>query len=387
MTAPRVAIVAHSYLPTLGGVERDVEVTSRILSTEATVRIFVPADVSSGAIAPASSETAGDPPVGVRRLPYRQVFQERVIRWAPLVRELREFDPTIVWTHHPSGSSDLASCFARLQGLRWVATYHADTGREKMYGAAYTRWECANLRSADLVIAQSDYYRERLLERGVRSNRIARLDLGAYIGKGSPPQPLTSGVTDSDRPGPDHPFLFVGGLDHQRSYKRPERLVQAVARLRSTGLAVNLVVVGDGDRRPQLEQLAARLEVSDRVHFIGRLDDEGLAGWFRCSWAFVLPSEHDAEGFGTVCLEAITYGCPVIGSRQVPGPDLLAREGAGLTFDAAAPEALERAMASIWGSPELRRRLSRAATRLSPRFQWANLASSYREAVLRGGNS
>jgi glycosyltransferase involved in cell wall biosynthesis len=83
----------------------------------------------------------------------------------------------------------------------------------------------------------------------------------------------------------------------------------------------DLVIVGDGPLRSELAQLAARLKIADRVHFVGYRRDvpEILAA----SDVLLLPSEW--EGMPNVVLEAMAAGKPVVatdveGVREVLGP-------------------------------------------------------------------
>ncbi|MEV4756629.1 glycosyltransferase [Micromonospora sp. NPDC049559] len=122
---------------------------------------------------------------------------------------------------------------------------------------------------------------------------------------------------------PDRPItnlVSVGSLE--QLYKGIDTLLEALARLAATGLPLRLTHVGDGRYRPQLERLAARLGLADRVTFTGRLpagprvrerlDDADL---------FVLPSR--AEGLPRALIEAMARALPAVATNVGGIPELL----------------------------------------------------------------
>lgn len=129
-----------------------------------------------------------------------------------------------------------------------------------------------------------------------------------------------------DRPPPAAPppgpptILCVGRLCAADAYKGYDVLLRAFARLPAS-LGARLRFVGDGDDRRRLEALARDLEVSARVAFSGRIDDDALRQAFADCSCFALPST--GEGFGLVYLEALAAGRPCVGVQAAAVPELL----------------------------------------------------------------
>jgi phosphatidyl-myo-inositol dimannoside synthase len=130
-----------------------------------------------------------------------------------------------------------------------------------------------------------------------------------------------------------------------RKFSLPSRFLLSVARLsrhdRAKGIisviealrmiadsTVHYVIAGDGDDRPFIELVAARLGVADRVHFLGAVTDEELHGLYDRCQAFVLPSGQ--EGFGIVFLEAMYFGAPVIAAAEKGAVDVVQHDRTGL---------------------------------------------------------
>ena len=101
-------------------------------------------------------------------------------------------------------------------------------------------------------------------------------------------------------------------------------LIEAVARLRDEGIAVELVLCGDGDLRPDLERAVAERGIGDAVRFAGWLDNAQVAEEIAASRALVMPSF--AEGLPVTVMEALALGRPVI-ATAIAGVAELVRPG------------------------------------------------------------
>ena len=84
--------------------------------------------------------------------------------------------------------------------------------------------------------------------------------------------------------------------------------LRAAARVRTQVADAAFVIAGEGERMPQLRELAGQLGIADDVHFIGRCDD--VASLLFASHVGVLTSK--AEGFANAILEYMAVGLPVV---------------------------------------------------------------------------
>jgi glycosyltransferase involved in cell wall biosynthesis len=83
----------------------------------------------------------------------------------------------------------------------------------------------------------------------------------------------------------------------------------------------NLVVIGDGPLRAELEQLAATAGVSDRVRFVGSIPRTEVFGWCVAADAFVLNTQF--ESFSYQVVEAMHSGTPTIVTSVGSLPELI----------------------------------------------------------------
>ena len=86
----------------------------------------------------------------------------------------------------------------------------------------------------------------------------------------------------------------------------------------------SLIIAGDGPLLGLLKQEAIQHGVSDRVHFLGRLDAKTLALYYRTADIVLLYSGY--EGLSHVLLEALGYGTPVLVS-DIPGNREVVKDG------------------------------------------------------------
>lgn len=128
-------------------------------------------------------------------------------------------------------------------------------------------------------------------------------------------------------------LVFVGTL--AQLYKAPDVLIDAVALGVQQGLDLELILVGDGKHRADLEAQAAALGLGDRVRFLGRLPaGDAVRAQLDQADLFVLPSYQ--EGLPRAMVEAMARGLPCIGSTVGGIPELLSSEDTVYPGDAAA---------------------------------------------------
>ncbi|MGD1909308.1 MAG: glycosyltransferase [Rivularia sp. (in: cyanobacteria)] len=92
-------------------------------------------------------------------------------------------------------------------------------------------------------------------------------------------------------------------------YKGVDVTIRALSQIAEVFPEVKYLVIGRGDDRPRLAQLAKDLGVQERVVFAGFVPTEELVEHYRLADAYIMPSQ---EGFGIVYLEAMACGIPVL---------------------------------------------------------------------------
>lgn len=162
-------------------------------------------------------------------------------------------------------------------------------------------------------------------------------------------------------------LIFVGALN--QLYKGQDTLVRAFARARQVESYLLLTIVGDGQYRSVLEELAARLEVAAYVTFAGQLSQGSeVNALLDRSDLFVLPSRQ--EGVPRAMIEAMSRGLPCIGTAVGGIPELLDADALVPPNDveALAAKIIEVVARPAWLSAQSAQNLRRAAAFLNVRL-------------------
>ncbi len=186
------------------------------------------------------------------------------------------------------------------------------------------------LRRVHLFLSNSEHTWRRFvacnLELGATAHQVVPLGIGAVEGV-APEAPASVPAA-----------LMLGRLLRAEDYKGHREMIAAWPFVLRRMPDAELWIAGDGDLRPELERLVARLGLRDRARFWGRVSEgqkERLLGQAR---SLVLPSR--GEGFGLVYAEAMRAGRPCLVSTVDGGREVVNPPEAGLAAPPDSPEAL-----------------------------------------------
>lgn len=173
---------------------------------------------------------------------------------------------------------------------------------------------------------------------------------------------------------PKHPTPLVGYLGRLKRYKSIDHLVKAFVIVRQLIPEARLVVMGEGDARPGLEQLAERLGIRPSVEFTGFVEEEEKVR--RLQQMHVVANPSAKEGWGLTVLEANACGVPVVAS-DVPGLRDAVRDGeTGLLYDYGDVEELAEKLLLVLRDEHLQSRLRSGGLAFAQTFQWERSAEA-----------
>jgi glycosyltransferase involved in cell wall biosynthesis len=147
-------------------------------------------------------------------------------------------------------------------------------------------------------------------------------------------------------------IICVGRLSPEKGHVGLLRAMQGLA---ARGIAVRLILVGDGPQHDLLKVEARKLGIANDIEFLGALDEPSTLLAISASDILVLPSF--MEGLPIVLMEAMALRVPVVASRVAGIPELVVDGETGLLFDPANWDGLTQALCRLATDHDLRERL------------------------------
>lgn len=224
-------------------------------------------------------------------------------------------------------------------------------------------------RSADLIIALSPYMAECAIRGGAKPkvvevipNGIDPEDIGLNI-KETPISSTNNILNKCLR------LLYVGGLSVPKGL---DILISACRILKGRGVTFSLKLIGSGPLETQLKGTVPRMDLSQEIIFLGKIDRNSLGAYYRDADLLIVPSLSDP--LPTVVLEALISGTPVIGSDIGGIPFMIENGHNGILMPPKNSTALADAIEGLYKEPERLAKLKKnALPSVFPRFSWESV--------------
>jgi glycosyltransferase involved in cell wall biosynthesis len=287
----RVALVASSYLPRPGGLERHVHELAQGLARRG-VEVEVLAQDPLAPLPPVSDFDG----FVVRRFGGSRGNGHRGVApglWDHLRRFARSFDLVDL---HASTNAPLGLAVIRARPRGFVCTLHTAVARLLRW--PYVQVTRAVVDHAAQIVCGAAVERELLCTGFPAATGRTRV---------IPPGVDVAGIAAA------MPFAVPGNvvlvLDRLEPEKRVDRAIAAMAAL---DVSFRLAVVGDGPARQKLLAYATDLRVSSRIELAGRVPDAEVYRWLRTSSVVLALAEEKSSALQVE--EAICAGTPVVAS-------------------------------------------------------------------------
>ncbi len=292
-----------------------------------------------------------------------------------LARHFRHTEPDILFIldHHN------AMLWGRVAGLlanvgRQVVASHA-TG---LFGGSKNfrisdRWL---MEVTDRVVALSRAHEHYLVQtEGIEPSRITIIENGIpvhefeSVGDGSGDTVRRQlGITSQQQV-----VTIVAAL---RPEKAHELFLEAARLLVVSGRSLKFLIVGDGPRRKQLEDVCASMGLENDVLFLGSRRDVNRL--LQVSDVVTLPSHPAVETLPLSVMEAMAAGVPVVATRVGSLPEMIQHGLSGLLIQPGHPEQLAEAVALLLDNPEKARGMAVEAKKtVHRRYSVDNMVDQY----------
>lgn len=280
----------------------------------------------------------------------------KLFGYAPsLLRRLKDLQPALLHAHYgPNGLRALP--LARGLNVPLIITFHGSdaTITDLRYQKSYLgfRFYLANkskLRNANaFFLVVSRFIRRKLLEQGFPEERVlvqyTGVDTRTFQSKSTEQTPT---------------ILYVGRLEES---KGAEFAIRAAAKVQKQFPLAELVLIGDGSLRAELERLAGQL--LRRYRFLGFLPSDEICRWMNRSSVVCVPSVRrrsgEEEAFGMVCAEAMAVAKPVVAFNSGGIPEIVRHGSTGFLVPEGDWDGMAEYLSLLLQNPDLRKNLGQA---------------------------
>ena len=238
---------------------------------------------------------------GATLTPWRTIF----FSWQLITKAIAQKPELIIMTH--LNFAPIAMFLKWLVGTKYIAIAHG-----------VEAWDIPNplllkaLKSADLILAVSNFTRDRLCQNQNISPDKVKILPNTFDTSAWKIAPKPQYLLDRYKLQPDQKvILTVSRLVMSEQYKGYDQILEALPIIRQTIPDVHYLIVGKGDDRDRIEQIIQQKDLQNHVTLAGFIADEYLCDYYNLCDLFAMPSKR--EGFGIVYLEALACGKPVLG--------------------------------------------------------------------------
>jgi glycosyltransferase involved in cell wall biosynthesis len=289
-----------------------------------------------------------------------------------LSRLLKQLRPDVVHAHDPHGVAMAALALSMSTAPtrpRLIASRRVDF---HLRNSSLSRWK---YRQVDCFICASDAIRRMLVGDGVQKSRTVTVHEGIDLArvKAAPPAELHK---DLWLP---HHSPIVGNVAALVPHKGQRYLVEAASSLLRDQPDARIVIAGEGELRPALEQQIHHHHLEKHVILAGFRPD--VLSVHKAFDVFVMSSV--TEGLGTSLLDAMACRKPIVATNVGGIPEVVVDGETGVLVPPRDPEALAAAIGRLLGDPQLRERmgaagLERVQTKFSAEAMVKNTLAVYK---------
>lgn len=239
--------------------------------------------------------------------------------------EFRKRGVEHVHVHFTNRATHTALFMKAYAGLSFSITAHA---QDFMVDLGSDELLCELCEAADFVVAVSDFSAGILRDKcRASAGKVTRVYNGLEPGDFSKREHVG---------GMASPFRMVS-VGRLIEFKGFHHLIRACGKLRDQGVELECLIIGEGEWRERLEGVVTELGLAEVVHLPGVKTQEEIKSELARSDVFVLPCIVDRKGASdilpTVIMEAMAAGLPVVSTRLVGVPEMVADGETGLLVD------------------------------------------------------
>ncbi len=299
---------------------------------------------------------------------------------------LPSLKPDVIHAHHPALLGQVAARKAEELDIPLIFTHHTRYREYSHYAFALPqglakqvieRWIGDYMSQCQHIVVPSESIKEMLAETYGVTEGITAVPTGIDVAFYQ--QADGGNVRQKHGWGDDTILISVGRLAQEKNFSTLITAVQPIMQQRDD---VRLVILGEGEERDELEELAADLGIAEQVHLIGTVPFDDIPTYLKAADIFCFASVTETQGL--VTLEAMAAGLPIVAVDATGTSDAVADGDEGLLTPNKS-DALTAALQRVLDDAALRHKLAETAVQKAHDFdidkQAKRLVTVYEEAI------
>ena len=296
------------------------------------------------------------------------IFSEFVNSWKIIRREKID----LIHAHWMLPQGIIGAVLKKIFGKPLMVTIHG-SDLFPLKNLFFRKLQEFTVKNADIVTINSPAAKKELLDRfSIYEEKIFLIPMGIN----------TKLFRNKNRKnnGKAKKILFVGRLNDQKGL---DYLIIAMRKISKKEPNARLLIIGEGEYKSYLHQLAGNEEVSDRVEFMGAKPHNELVHYYQSCDILVLPSlsnKTGTESLGLVLIEGMACGLPVVGTRVGGIPSIINNRENGILVEQKNSDELADAINFLLDHPKESKRMGINASNFARNnFSWDKVSGQFNE--------
>ncbi len=383
----KIAIFSDTFLPQVNGVANVVYQSARSLSEAGHEVCIFTVTGRNGKSEPVCDLNEKMSVVVLPSMPAGAYANERfTLPVGAALRRLKKFSPDVIHTHTPFALGWEAIWGAKMLKKPLVGTHHtfydhylkhikADFSWTKKFSWKYT---VAFYNFCDLVLSPSESLADSLLRQGLK--RPVQVLQNAIETEFFVPVPNEKtkkalkkrfGIKGSS-------VVYMGRISYEKNI---DQAIKAFARAVKKNKNIEMVIVGDGPEKANLEKLAQELGLKNKLIFTGMQKGKDLVAALQANDAFITACK--SENGPLSIMEAMSCGLPMISVDEKGLGEIIKDNQNGFLLKADDVEGMAEKILELFSEPELLKKFSLASRALAFKYSKENVRDLLQRAYER----
>lgn len=177
-------------------------------------------------------------------------------------------------------------------------------------------------------------------------------------------------------------ILYIGRLQY---YKSLNVFIKAAKKVLESVPTAEFVIAGNGEEKKKLQKFADRLNISEKIKFLGKVSEEEKISLYQKAWVFVNPSF--MEGWGITTIEANACGTCAVASNVAGLRDSIKNPHTGFLVKYADHEGFADSIIKLVKDKKLRKEMSEESVKWAKSFSWESSAKKLLKILTKTVNN